>query len=132
VLHPGTRVAGRVGPATGASALDSIARSIADDELLVIAAYVRRVEGEGRATVPPHVALWIDSLSAAKRSVVIAFGNPYIIRQFPRVSTYVVTFGVGDALEIAAARALSGAHAIGGRTPVSLPGFFTVGDGIQR
>jgi beta-N-acetylhexosaminidase len=131
-LRPGTRVAGRVGPSTGDSALDSIARSIRGDEVLVIAAYVRRVEGEGRTTVPPHIAAWIDAQSSARRSIVIAFGNPYIIRQFPRAPTYMVTFGVGDALEVGAARALAGAHAITGRTPVSLPGFFTLGTGIAR
>jgi hypothetical protein len=43
-----------------------------------------------------------------------------------------VTFGVGDELERAAASALAGTQPITGKTPVSLPGFFTLGDGIQR
>jgi beta-N-acetylhexosaminidase len=90
------------------------------------------VEGEGRTTVPPHIAAWIDSVSASPRAAVVAFGNPYIIRQFPRARTYLNTYGVGDALEIAAARALGGAARISGKSPVTLPGFFRAGDGLSR
>ena len=131
-LHPGARVVGRVTPGMSAASLDSIARATASADVVVIALHVRRVEGEGRATVPPHVAAWADSLASARPSVVLAFGNPYIIRQLPRVPAYIMTFGVGDALEVAAARALAGARPIGGRLPVSLPGFYKVGDGLSR
>jgi beta-N-acetylhexosaminidase len=130
--HPGARVVGRVTPGMSAQSLDSIARAAANAEVVVIALHVRRVEGEGRATIPPHIAAWVDSLATAKRSVVVAFGNPYVIRQMPRVPAYVMTYGVTDVLEVAAARALTGAAKIRGRAPVSLPGFFAVGDGLSR
>jgi beta-N-acetylhexosaminidase len=131
-LRPGTRVVGRIGPGSSASVLDSVSRAVREGEVLAIAAYVRRVEGEGRATVPPHIAAWIDSIGSARRAVVIALGNPYVLRQVPRAQAYMTTFGIGDALEIAVARALVGVHAITGRSPVSLPGFFAIGDGLSR
>lgn len=131
-LRPGTRVMARLSPATASSQLDSIARAIQSADAIVIAAYVRRVEGEGRTTVPPHVAAWIDSVAAGSKAAVVSFGNPYLIRQFPRTRTYLNTYGVGDALETAAARALLGAAPIGGVSPVSLPGYFTAGDGKRR
>jgi hypothetical protein len=43
-----------------------------------------------------------------------------------------VTYGRGDALERAAARAVLGRAAISGKAPITLPGFFTRGDGIPR
>jgi beta-N-acetylhexosaminidase len=131
-LRPGTRTAGRIGPGSAAPVLDSVARSINESDVVVIAAFVRRVEGEGRATVPPHIAAWIDSLSSSRRAIVVAFGNPYVLRQFPKAQAYINAFGIGDALEIAVARALSGARGITGRSPVSLPGFFSMGDGLTR
>ena len=82
--------------------------------------------------VAPHIAAWIDSVASTPKSALIAFGNPYILRQFPRARTYINAFGVGDALETAMARALAGQAPIGGKTPVSLPGFFARGDGISR
>jgi len=131
-LRPGTRVIGRIGPGSSATVLDSVARALRDGDVLAIAAFVRRVEGEGRATVPPHIAAWVDSIASVRRSVVISLGNPYVLRQFPRVPAYMNTFGIGDALEIAVARALAGTHAVTGRTPVSMPGYFVIGDGISR
>ena len=55
-----------------------------------------------------------------------------VIRQFPRVGSYLATYGRGEAVERAAARAVAGRAPITGRAPISLPGFFARGDGIQR
>ncbi len=82
--------------------------------------------------MPQQVAAWIDAVARRRRTVVVAFGNPYVIRQFPGVNSYLVTYGVGDDLERGAAGALLGSQKITGRTPVSLPGFFKAGDGVQR
>ena len=129
---PGSRVMSKISPATSIAQLDSISRMLASADAIVLAAYVRRVEGEGRTTVAPHIAAWIDSVSAGPKAALISFGNPYILKQFPRARTYINAFGVGDALEIAAARALAGQAPIGGKSPVSLPGFFARGDGLNR
>ena len=122
----------RILPNTTAQALDSIGRLAAKASRVIVAAYVRRVEGEGRFAMPQAIASWIDSLAQRKPVVVATFGNPYLIRQFPNVNSYMVAYGVSEALECAAGRALFGTSRITGRSPVSLPGFFRAGDGIQR
>ena len=122
----------RISQRSGRAELDSIARGVAGADAIVISAHVRTIEGTGRFAVPPGVAQWIDSLATKERVIVIANGNPYVIRQFPRVQSYMVTYGVGDALERAAVRAVLGAGPIGGRSPISLPGVFARGDGIVR
>jgi beta-N-acetylhexosaminidase len=63
---------------------------------------------------------------------VIANGNPYIIGQFPHVQSYMITYGIGDALERAAAHAVAGTAPITAHSPISLPGFFARGDGLAR
>ena len=131
---PQSRVV-KVTPSITRAQLDSIAALGQGMDRIVVAAYVRRIEGEGRFAVPQHVATWIDSLAklpAGPKVAVVAFGNPYLIRQFPNVGTYLVTYGVSDDLERAAARALSGAALVTGRAPISLPGFFHLGDGLTR
>jgi beta-N-acetylhexosaminidase len=122
----------KITPRSGREELDSIGRAAASADRVVVAAHVRRVEGEGRVVIPAHIASWIDSLAQRERVVFVAHGNPYLIRQVPRVDGYVVTYGVGDALERASARAIMGRAPITGRAPISLPGFFQRGDGIQR
>lgn len=122
----------KVSPATGPAMLDSIARMARGAERVIVATYVRRIEGEGRFAIPEQIATWIDSLAASEKVVVVSLGNPYLIRQFPRVGTYLVTYGVNDVLERAAARAVMGRAAITGVSPITLPGFFARGDGLRR
>lgn len=126
----------KVSPTTSQEQLDSLARLATDAERVVLAAYVRRIEGEGRPAMPPHIASWMDGLASradgGDRLALVAFGNPYLVRQVPSARTYLVTWAVGDASERAAAEALLGRAPIGGTSPVSLPGFFTRGEGIRR
>jgi beta-N-acetylhexosaminidase len=128
----GQTVLAKIGPGATRDVLDSLGRVADSSAIVVIAPYVRRVEGEGRFAIPQQVAAWIDEVARRRPTVVVAFGNPYVIRQFPGVTSYLVTYGVGDDLERAAAGALLGQQKISGRTPVSLPGFFRAGDGVQR
>jgi len=121
-----------VSPSTDSTTLAAIAAAVHGADRVIVATYVRRIEGEGRFAIPAPIATFIDSLSALERAVVVSFGNPYLIRQFPSVGTYLVTYGVADVLEDAAADALLDRAPITGRIPVSLPGFFVRGDGIQR
>ena len=122
---PGTRVA-RISPSTPRARLDSLLR---DGERVLVATFVRTIEGEGRFAVGEHIARWIDSVAMLRPVTVVAFSNPYVIREFPQVSGYVAAFGRGDALERAAARAITGQMPFRGRSPISLPGFFHTGSG---
>lgn len=128
----GPTMLAKVSPAATRDLLDSLGRAADSSSVVVIATYVRRVEGEGRFAIPRHISDWIDAVARRRPTVVVAFGNPYVVRQFPSVGSYLVTYGVGDDLERAAARSLLGDQTITGRAPVSLPGFFRAGDGIRR
>ena len=122
----------RLGPGATGDLLDSLGRVADSSDLVVVAAYVRRVEGEGRFAMPERIAAWIDSVATRRPVVVVALGNPYLIRQFPNVAAYVTTYGVSDDLERAAVRVLLGGASVSGRSPVTLPGFFRIGDGLTR
>jgi beta-N-acetylhexosaminidase len=122
----------RILPSATTTALDSVDRLADRATTIIVTAYVRRVEGEGRVAVPQHIAAWIDRLAQRRKVIVASFGNPYLIRQFPHVGSYLVTYGVSDDLERATALSLTGRGTITGRVPVSLPGFFQAGDGLVR
>ncbi len=99
---------------------------------MIVLTQVRTVEGTGRFSIAPQVAAWIDSLAGERPVIVVANGNPYVLRDIPHVGSYLVTYTRGPAPEEAAARALVGVAPIGGRSPISLPGFFARGDGLTR
>ncbi len=132
-IDTATRVV-RIAPSTVTAQLDAIAPAIASADRVVLAAYVRRIEGEGRPAIPTPIANWLASVASANPAKVslVAFGNPYLLRQVPSAGTYLVTYSVGDEAERAVAAALHGRAPITGVVPVSLPGFFNRGDGLRR
>lgn len=122
----------RLTPGATPDMLSNAAHAAESADAVIVTAYVRRVEGKGGVSIPTPVANWIDSLAQHRPLIVAALGNPYLIAQFPNLGSYIVAYGVTDDLERAVARGILGESRITGRSPVSLPGFFSAGDGIQR
>jgi beta-N-acetylhexosaminidase len=77
----------------------------------------------------PHA---LDALIASGKPVaLVALGNPYMLRNFPKVTAYLATFSTVAPSEIAAARAVLGEIDLTGRLPVTIPGQAAYGEGIQ-
>ena len=82
--------------------------------------------------IPPSGARALSALIEAKRPVVgISFGNPYLLQGFPGLRTYLVAYGDMPSLQHAVARALLGEIDVMGKLPISLPGLYPRGTGIQ-
>jgi beta-N-acetylhexosaminidase len=64
--------------------------------------------------------------------IVVAFGNPYLLRETPEVPAYLVAWGPFPVSQRAAALALIGEAPITGRMPISIPPFVPFGAGEQR
>jgi beta-N-acetylhexosaminidase len=122
----------RLSPRAQRRELDSLARVVRKADRVVVYSYTRTLEGEGRLAIPSPIAGFVSRLAPSKKLIVVAGGNPYQIRQMSKIPTYLVTYGRGEALERAAARAILGTTPITGRTPVSLPGHFARGEGLTR
>lgn len=121
----------RITPATPRSRLDSLLTGNGGEQI-VVATFVRTIEGEGRFAIAEHVAKWIDSVAALRPVHVVAFSSPYVLREIPRVSGFVAAYGRGEAMERAAARAVTGRGPLRGIAPTTLPGFFAAGVPYQR
>jgi beta-N-acetylhexosaminidase len=70
-------------------------------------------------------------LATGKPMALVALGNPYVLRNFPNVATYLATFSSVPPSEVAAVSALFGEIPIRGHLPVSIPGEAKYGEGIQ-
>ena len=74
------------------------------------------------------LATLIDS---GKPVALVALGNPYLLRTYPKVTAYLATFSTVVPSEVAAAKALWGEIAIRGHLPITIPGEAQYGEGIQ-
>lgn len=101
---------------------------------VVIAAMYGRVRSGARNSVglpDSGVGILRDMLANNKDVIGVSFGNPYILGSFPQMKTYMVAYGDMESLQRASANALFGAQDITGRLPISLPGLYPRGTGIQ-
>jgi beta-N-acetylhexosaminidase len=69
---------------------------------------------------------------AAERTVVLAMGNPYVVRDFSGIENYVCAFSNASVSETAAVKAIFGEIAISGHLPVTIPDIASRGEGIER
>ncbi len=72
-----------------------------------------------------------DLIARDKKVLGIAFGNPYLLSSFPTMKTYLVAYGDMPSLQHGAARSIFGLQDVTGRLPISLPGLYPMGTGIQ-
>ncbi|MET0649397.1 MAG: glycoside hydrolase family 3 C-terminal domain-containing protein, partial [Pyrinomonadaceae bacterium] len=117
---------------TEAEVADAIERAQKAD--VVIASMYGRVRSGATNSVglPEQGARVLNALIEKKVPVVgVSFGNPYLLQSFKGLGTYVVAYGDMPSLQRAAARALLGRADFSGRLPISLPGLYPRGTGIQ-
>ena len=99
---------------------------------IVVAPFVKRAALKGTIALPETEAEFIRKLiDKNKNTAIVALGSPYLIRQFPKAQVYMAAWAVEDVAQTAAVRAIFGETSIQGRSPVSLPEFFKIGDGLQ-
>jgi hypothetical protein len=120
----------KAGEAELAALFERIDRSPAD--LITYSIPVRARSGKGSVALPPVGKRVADELARRPRpQIVISFGNPYLLLAMPETPAYLIAWSPFQVSLRAAARAVSGAIPIGGRLPISLPGLYARGQGIQ-
>jgi beta-N-acetylhexosaminidase len=108
--------------------------AIADSsDVVVVSSYLATGTNVSNASAPEPIAQFIRDLAQRHpRTVLVAFGNPYLLQQVPAVSSYLVAWGGFPVSQTAAGRALIGAAPISGRLPISIPPLLRFGAGIAR
>jgi beta-N-acetylhexosaminidase len=97
-----------------------------------VAAFAQVNAGTGAGGMSSELSRTIDSLIAAgKPLALVALGEPYMLRYYPKATAYLATFSTVPPSEIAAVKALWGEIAIRGHLPVTIPGEARYGEGIQ-
>jgi beta-N-acetylhexosaminidase len=115
-----------------AALYEGLLRQARQSSLVVVSTYVTAVSYSGTVAVPKEVSDFVKALARADvPHIVVSFGNPYLITEFPDVQAYLLAWSGSQASQRAAAGALFGDFAIEGRTPTRIPAFARIGDGIQ-
>ena len=102
-------------------------------DLVLASLYGRVRSGQASSVgIPDAGARALAALIAAKTPIVgISFGNPYLLQSLSGLRTYIVAYGDMPSLQQAVARAVVGEIDVVGKLPISLPGLYPRGTGIQ-
>jgi len=102
-------------------------------DVVIIGSYIGHNWDAVTANAPGVFAAFVQSLvSRGRKPIVVAFGNPYLLRQIPGVPGYLIAWGGFPVSQQAAARALLGTSAITGHLPISIPPHVRRGAGEER
>jgi beta-glucosidase-like glycosyl hydrolase/CubicO group peptidase (beta-lactamase class C family) len=99
---------------------------------VLVSAYVQASAGSGADAVPDELRALVERAVTEKPTVLLSFGNPYLLSAFPSVGSYLVAWGDREVSQRAAVRALFGESAVSGRLPIPLPPFHAFGEGLNR
>jgi beta-N-acetylhexosaminidase len=119
-------------PSLSRADVDAALARLTPCETYVVAAFASVTAYQGSLGLGGDLPHAMETLTAsAKPLVLVALGNPYLLRSFPSVAAYLATFSSVAPSEAAAVNALWGEIDIRGHLPVSIPGLAARGDGMQ-
>jgi beta-N-acetylhexosaminidase len=100
---------------------------------VVLAGLFGRVRSGARSSVglpDPAVRVLRQILQSDKKVISLSFGNPYLLKNFPEMKTYIVAYGDMVSLQRAAAKAVSGSIDFKGKLPITV-GNYPRGTGLS-
>jgi len=133
-----------VDPRIAAGSMQEIQSAVSTAESVLAAIYLipvpgRAVRKEGSTavntiSVPDATAALLQSVLQAKRdkTVVVSFGSPYFLADFPQIENYVCAYSNALTSETGAVKALFGEIPFHGRLPVTIPGIAQRGAGMDN
>jgi len=120
----------RLWPMSGTLSYDTARATIARAPATVFVANVRPISSKGNIALPDSLAQLITGTDAARPTVLVSLGSPYLLNQTPTIRSYLIAWSGVRASERAVALALLGRVPIGGHLPARIPPDYPLGWGV--
>jgi beta-N-acetylhexosaminidase len=119
---------------TGQDRLDEAFAKASTAEVVVLALFSRLSDRKGSVDLDPrHIELVnrLCALPGGPRIAAVSFGSPYFLRHIPELDAYLCLYKNPPETQALAVRALAGDLDVAGRLPVSIPGLYPAGHGLE-
>jgi beta-N-acetylhexosaminidase len=120
----------RLWPMSGPLSYDSARAVIARAPVTVFVANVRPISARGTIALPDSLAQLVTATDAARPTVLVSLGSPYLLNQTPGAKCYLIAWSGVRAAERAVALALLGKVPIAGHLPIRIPPDYRIGFGV--
>jgi len=112
---------------------ENILKEVQKVDLIILSSFIKVKAYQGTVSLSKKHEAFIQKILSMKiPSLLISFGNPYLLSIFPKINAYLCGFGDTKTTQKAMLKALIGEIEIQGKLPISIPKTkFKVGDGIK-
>jgi beta-N-acetylhexosaminidase len=108
-------------------------QELVNADQVIIGVFAKVKYGTGKISLLPTHAEFLRKLASRfKNFVVISFGNPYLLKEFPEVPSYICAYGDADVSIDASLLAITGTIKFKGRLPVSINDEYKYGTGMMK
>jgi beta-glucosidase-like glycosyl hydrolase/CubicO group peptidase (beta-lactamase class C family) len=122
----------RLSPETDMRELNEAVTRVRRGDVAVLCLFVKVRTGSGKIDLPDYLRTFVPRLAETNTPlVVLAFGNPYVAGNIPDAESVACLYGDDEPVSEAAAEALFGEISVHGRLPVSIPGKYPFGSGLD-
>jgi len=123
----------RIGPDASRRILQRASEAVDAADAAAVGVFVRFASYKGSINLPPAQADFLQTILGKKKPIVtVGFGTPYLLRNFPDASTFLIPYGASHESQRAVVEALFGEHPVTGKLPITLPAGYRYGHGLMR
>lgn len=114
------------------AALERAREQCREAELVLVTMFLSVGAWKGAMRIPSLAYEFMNTAQAMhKPMLAVSFGDPYVFEHLPRMSASLCAYNGGRMMEGLVARALMGELHIHGKLPVTIPGKFAFGEGME-
>ena len=122
----------RVSNETGSEKFAQIAEKMQATDVTLVGIYLSVVAWKGGSRFAEPLERFLTSLGKQGKPVIaVAFGDPYILGKIPETAVVMTPYNGTYLAEQSVARAVAGRIRITGTLPVTIPGRYARGSGLQ-
>ena len=100
-------------------------------DLVIIGSFIMVRSHQPIQLPSEHLDLLKSITQGSTPSVLMAFGNPYIVRDLPKSEVHLLAWSSSNDQVVQTVPALFGASAVKGKLTSEIPGFYKAGEGIE-
>jgi beta-glucosidase-like glycosyl hydrolase/CubicO group peptidase (beta-lactamase class C family) len=127
---PRTELA-RIDPRSNKLEYETTMSRVALADVLIIQLHLSMRSGEMSGFLPKQFQEFITNLiKTGKPHVMISFGNPYVVMDFPNGETYVCGYSDAEVMQRAMVEVLFAESPARGKLPITIPGVYKFGEGV--
>ncbi|MEX1062970.1 MAG: glycoside hydrolase family 3 N-terminal domain-containing protein, partial [Balneolaceae bacterium] len=116
---------------TGDTEKQKIMEEVQKADLLVIGSFIYVRSHQPMQLTQDQRSFLRQLEQLGKPSVLMAFGNPYVLRELPDTDVHVLAWSGSSDQVRNTVPALFGGSAVAGKLPADIPGMYDIGDGLE-